>query len=714
VRVKNKRRDFLKAVAVLAVAPIAFGKRKDDRPNIIVVLSDDMGFSDIGCYGSEIKTPSLDGLAANGLRFSQFYNGARCCPTRASILTGLHPHQTGIGHMSYGTYPEGTNPEGYANDLNNRCVTIAQALKPAGYRNYCVGKWHVASDTAPDGPKHNWPLQRGFDKYYGMIGGAGSFYDPTKLCRGNTLITPVNDPLYQPAGTYYFTEAITDNALMYLREHGKQDSEKPFFMYLAYTAAHWPMHALERDIEKYKGRYDGGYATIRQARYEKAQALGLLDPAWTLSAAPAKWEDQPYKEWEARCMEVYAAMIDCMDQGIGKIAAELERQGKLDNTLILYLQDNGGCDENLGREDNKKWHLKGIQPMEPDELQEKTWPPMRTRDGRPVRGGPDVMPGAEDTFVAYGRNWANVSNTPFREYKHYVHEGGISSALVAHWPNGIAARGGITHEPGHIIDIMATCVDLAEAPYPKAIIQPLEGVSLVPIFKGGRLEERILYWEHEGNRAIRDGDWKLVAKGWSSPWELFNLKDDRTEMNNLVKQYPERAAAMEKRWLAHAQRTNILPWPWGPYGSAPALKQGDVLTGKSAPDVANCGFRLSAEIEGSEGVILSQGGATLGYALFLQNGKLHFVVRTAQDHVQSLEAPFTRDSGTVGAKLNPDGTMELAIDGRCVSTGNGRLIPRQPLGGLGCGLNEGTAVGEYEIPFRFMGQIKTASVEVLH
>ncbi|WP_136078702.1 arylsulfatase [Pontiella desulfatans] len=552
---------ILNLVAILACCATA--QAVASQPNIIVVLSDDMGFSDIGCYGSEIQTPNLDRLAANGLRFSQFYNGARCCPTRASLLTGLHPHQTGIGHMSYGTYPEGTNPEGYANDLNDRCATIAQVLKPAGYATYCVGKWHVASDTAADGSKHNWPLQRGFDKYYGMIGGAGSFYDPTKLCRDNALITPVNDPDYQPAGKYYFTEAVTDNALMYLKQH---DADKPFFIYVAYTAAHWPMHALERDIAKYKGMYDEGYEVIRQVRLEKTKKLGLIDPYSTLSPAPGAWEDQPNKAWEARCMEVYAAMIDCMDQGIGKITAELERQGQLDNTLILFLQDNGACDETLGRTDNKKWHLKGIKPMGPDELQTKTWPPMRTRDGRPVLGGPDIMPGAEDTYVSYGRNWANVSNTPFREYKHFVHEGGISTPLIAFWPKGIAARGGITHQPGHIIDIMATCVDLAGAPYPQGKILPMEGVSLKPVFEGKKLKNRILYWEHEGNRAIRDGDWKLVAKGWNSSWELFNLKDDRTEMNNLVGKFPERSAAMEKQWLEHAERTHILPWPWGPYG----------------------------------------------------------------------------------------------------------------------------------------------------
>ncbi|MGE4490472.1 MAG: sulfatase-like hydrolase/transferase, partial [Kiritimatiellales bacterium] len=271
--------------------------------------------------------------------------------------------------------------------------------------------------------------------------------------------------------------------------------------------------------------------------------------------------NQPDKKWEARCMEVYAAMIHCMDRGIGEIVDELRSQGQLDNTLILFLQDNGACDEDLGRHDNPKWHLPGIKPMGPDQLQTKTWPPMRTRDGRAVLGGPNVMPGAADTYIAYGRNWANVSDTPFREYKHYVHEGGISSPLIAFWPRGIPSHGAITQQPGHIIDIMTTCADVAGATYPGGKIHPMEGISLVPAFQNQDLPSRILYWEHEGNRAIRDRQWKLVAKGWNSPWELYDIRADRSEMHNLIAEYPERAAEMADLWLKYAKRTNVLPCP---------------------------------------------------------------------------------------------------------------------------------------------------------
>ena len=368
--------------SALTAAPVA------PRPNIILIMSDDMGFSDLGCYGSEIHTPNLDQLAATGLRFTQFYNTARCCPTRACLLTGLYPHQAGMGHMT-----GASKGRGYEGDLSPHAVTIAQALKPAGYATYAVGKWHVTRFTRPDGPKDNWPLQRGFDHFYGTITGAGSYYDPTTLTRDNTYITPLNDPEYKPA-RFYYTDAITDNAVKFLREHHGAAPGQPVFMYVAYTAAHWPMHALPEDIAKYKGKYDQGYEPIRQARFERMKKLGLIDPNWDLSPQAGDWDAVQHKAWEARCMEVYAATIDRMDQGIGRIVEELRQEGQLNDTLIFFLQDNGGCAEDMGRRDVHAWHLEGVKPMAPDELQPHIWPPMRTRDGRPVLGGPAVMPGA--------------------------------------------------------------------------------------------------------------------------------------------------------------------------------------------------------------------------------------------------------------------------------------------------------------------------------
>ncbi len=562
------RRDFLKALGLGAVSigvPAFSGASEPSepkKPNILLIMSDDMGFSDIGCYGGEAATPNLDRLAANGLRFTQFYNTARCCPTRASLMTGLYPHQAGVGHMM-----DDRGFDAYRGNLNRNCVTIPEALEPAGYRRYMCGKWHVTRHTDPEGPKHNWPLQRGYEKFYGTIIGAGSFYDPMTLCRNNAYITPVNDPEYKPE-RFYYTDAISDNAVKYIREHEAESPEKPFFMYVAYTAAHWPMHALPEDIAKYKGRFDRGYAYYRQERFKRLKEMGLIDPDWQLSEQAGDWEKVEHREWEVRCMEVYAAMIDRMDQGIGRIVAELKRQGAFDNTLIFFLQDNGGCAEGMGRGKNvnERWE-KGVTdrtPMAPDELQPTLWPPMKTRDGHPVLGGPDVMPGPDGTYIAYGRNWANVSNTPFREYKHWVHEGGISTPLICHWPQRIKNPGRLCKDPGHLIDIMATCVDVSGAEYPATCkghqIQPAEGVSLAPTFEGKALRERPIFWEHEGNRAVRLGQWKLVSKH-PGGWELYDMEHDRTEMHDLADQQPGKVQQLKALWERWAQRAGVQPWP---------------------------------------------------------------------------------------------------------------------------------------------------------
>lgn len=566
------RRDFLKAIAFTAVAatPTAswaasrFGGKKSRRPNIIIIMSDDMGYSDIGCYGSEISTPTLDALAAGGLRFTRFYNTARCCPTRASLLTGLYPHQAGVGHMM-----ADRGQDGYRGDLNRNCVTIAEVLKTAGYSTYACGKWHVTKKTRPEGPqdKYNWPLQRGFERFYGTIHGAGSFWDPSTLVRDNMLITPPSDREYQPDEPYYYTDAISDNAASFIRRH---DRSRPFFMYVAYTAAHWPMHARPRDIAKYKGKYDAGYEPVRKARFEKMKELGVIKPEAELSPPPASWGDIKDKKWEAACMEVYAAMIDSIDQGISRIVEALKDKDIFGNTLIFFLQDNGGCAESGGRGDkpNPRASKPTLPPLAPDVQHYFGSVPQQTRDGWPVRRG-HVMPGPADTYIGYGKNWANVSNTPFREYKHWVHEGGISTPLIAHWPAGIRAKNELRHQPGHLIDLMATCVDVSGASYPDHYkgerIKPMEGKSLIPVFENKTIKRDALYWEHEGNRAVRAGKWKLVAKGRAGQddvvWELYDIEADRSELHDLAAQEPERLKEMVGLWQAYAERANVLPWP---------------------------------------------------------------------------------------------------------------------------------------------------------
>ena len=428
-----------------------------------------------------------------------------------------------------------------------------------------AGKWHVTRHWKQTDSKHNWPRQRGFDRYFGTIQGAGSFFDPYTLTQGNTFIVPDSED-------FYYTDAISDNAARFIREHKQQ---RPFFMYVAFTSPHWPMHAKPQDIAKYKGRYDQGWDALRAERHRRMIELGIVDSKWKLTPrderAPA-WEDAELKPWYCRRMEVYAAMVDCMDQGIGRIVDVLKQTGQYDNTLLLFLADNGGCAEEYGsgravRPDPSK--PVELKPMAPGELQTRMQP-THTRDGRPVSTGRGVMPGPADTYIAYGLPWANASNTPFRLYKHWEHEGGISSPLVVHWPRGIPSsrHGKLYDEPGHLIDLMATCVDLGGATYPEQFngheITPMQGVSLRPSFTGESLQRtRPLFWEHEGNRAIREGKWKLVAKGAKGPWELYDLEADRTELNDLSEKMPERAKAMAERWEAWAIEAKAKPWPYG-------------------------------------------------------------------------------------------------------------------------------------------------------
>jgi arylsulfatase len=533
---------------------------KEARPNIVVIMSDDMGYSDLGCYGGEIETPQLDKLAAGGLRYTRFYNTGRCCPTRASLLTGLYAHQAGIGRMT-----DDLGLPGYRGDLGFNAVTLAEVMKAAGYRTYMAGKWHVTKQLKPGGNKDNWPRQRGFDRFYGTIIGAGSFFDPWTLTRDNIAITPENDPLYKPE-RYYYTDAISDNAVNFVKDHQQAHAGEPFFMYVAHTAAHWPMHALPEDIAKYDGRYDAGYEAVRNARFERMGKLGLLGKTWSLSPLPQRWEDvaETSREWESRCMEVYAAMVDRMDQGIGRLAGELAANGQLDNTLIFFLQDNGGCAEELGRSPRKD-PASGVVPMGRDELQTQMIP-NRSRAGQPVLTGPGVMPGPSETYIAYGRGWANVSNTPFRLYKSNNHEGGIATPLIVHWPRGIAARGELRHRPGHLIDIMPTCVELAAAEYPVTRggrdILPMEGASLVDSFAKDEKPDRTLMWEHFDSRAILRGKWKLVGLP-GKPWELYDIEADRSEMHDLAATHPEIAKDLAEQWEKEAHRTLIHPRPTG-------------------------------------------------------------------------------------------------------------------------------------------------------
>ena len=514
-------------------------------PNILLIMNDDMGYSDIGCYGGEVRTPNLDRLAANGVRFTQFYNTARCCPTRASILTGLHPHQAGVGWMTMDL-----DEDGYRGDLNDKCVTIAQALKPAGYSTYMSGKWHVSRDIGPDGPKHSWPRQRGFERYFGILGGAANYWQPRTLTRDNEHVD-----MTALRADFFLTDAISDTAADYIREHAAENGDAPFFLYTAYTAPHWPLHAHDDDVERYRGRFAAGWDRLREERLRRMRDMGIVDASWPLTGrdpSQPPWHGAPHQDWEQRRMEVYAAQIDRMDQGIGRIVAALEATNQIDDTLILFLADNGACAEEFAAE---------VRPLSASFASGTT----HTRDGRPVNQGndPSVMPGPEDTYQSYGVPWANLSNTPFREYKHWVHEGGIATPLIAHWPDAIGDSGALRHQPGQLTDIMATCLDVADADYPMRFndndIVPLEGTSLVPTFHDRPNHKDALIWEHEGNKAVRRGKWKLVRK-YPGDWELYDIVANRTETHDLAAQEPAVVADLAAVHDAWAERCGVKSW----------------------------------------------------------------------------------------------------------------------------------------------------------
>lgn len=530
------------------------------KPNIIVVMVDDLGYSDLGCYGGEISTPNIDSLAYGGLRFTQMYNGARCCPSRAALLTGLHPHQAGIGQMT-----TDLGVPAYQGYLRDGCVTIAEVLKGAGYRTLLSGKWHVSgswdnrerANWVLGDKKHPLPQQRGFDRSFGLLNAADSYWNPKSLILEDQLIDVETDD-------FHMTDAIVDHAVEQIDESVAMG--RPFFQYVAFTAPHWPLHAREDDIAKYEGNYMAGYDAIRTSRHEEQMGLGVVDDKWEISPRDSDspdWNDVQNKEYEDIRMAVYSAMVEQVDRGVGRIIDTLKKHGEFENTVIMFLSDNGGCAE-LFQEDTD-W---------PDASQ---WESSLTLDGQPVRVGdiPDLRPGPDTTFQAVELPWANVSDTPFRLFKRWIHEGGISTPFIVHWPDQIQQSNILTN-PMHIIDISATCYEIAGAQYPAehhdTEITPLEGESFLPALQGRKWDrEQPITVEHEGNRGIRLGDWKLVAE-WDRPWELYNIAEDRTEQNDLIGGEKDRAKDLGKQYFEWAERCEVSPWPVDPNVMAKRLK----------------------------------------------------------------------------------------------------------------------------------------------
>ena len=547
------RRQFLKKTLV-GSAPVFLGsalscrtgcsQSKSRRPNIVLIMADDMGFSDAGCYGGEIHTPNLDKLAANGLRFTQFYNCARCCPTRASLMTGQYPHKVGLAQNGQ--------------SLTRNGITIAEALKEVGYNTAMTGKWHLSftptlKDKAlhqkwldhqydpgrPFAPLDTYPVNRGFDKHYGIIWGVINFFDPFSLVDGTEVVEKVPED-------FYFTDAITAQSVDYIRQMSQ--SEKPFFLYVAHCAPHWPLHARPEDIKKYKDTYTEGWEKLRRDRYRRMTKMGLFKkentPLPPIQDRGKKWDALPEEEktFQAAKMSVHAAMVDRVDQGIGEIVKTLEQAGQLDNTIIFFLADNGASPEVPSRPGYDR--------------------SAQTREGRTIRYKGLYEPGSETTYTGIGPAWASASNTPFRYWKKESYEGGCHTPLIVHWPDGLKTKlGSITEEVGHAIDIMPTCLELAGVPYPAKYrdhaLTSLDGQSLAPLLAGGtRKGHDTLFFEHMGGRAVRKSNWKLVALKDES-WRLYDLAEDRTETKDLAAKFPERVQSLSRVWEQWAKEIGL-------------------------------------------------------------------------------------------------------------------------------------------------------------
>ncbi len=478
-------------------------------PNVIIILADDLGFSDLGCTGSEFQTPNLDSLAANGVLFTNCYNTSRCCPTRASLLTGRYQHQVGFGHMD-----TDLGVPAYQGRFFDGVTILPEQLKNHGYRTMMLGKWHLGHE------EDHTPLARGFDRMYGIPKGGGVYFYP---CVGRDRQVFLNDRQVFPDSNWYSTDAFTDYAIEFAEEAIGED--KPFFMYLAYIAPHFPLQARREDILKYQGKYKKGYAHYRQQRFEKQKELGLISADTKLSPPDHEnWDTIKNKEAEDLKMAVYAAQVDRMDQNIGRLISTLRQNGQLENTAIFFLSDNGAASTNLHQ-------------------------------------FPEAEIGSKDCWSAYGRSWANVSNTPFRKYKAMAHEGGIITPLIMHWPAGLRSNGLITRQPIHIIDLFPTILSLVSGLDEDGNLENLEGSSLMPVIRGERSgTAKTMLFEHQGNRAVRVGDWKLVSRHRQS-WELYHLKDDPTELNNLAENHPDKKSELLSAYKQWANENGVEEWP---------------------------------------------------------------------------------------------------------------------------------------------------------
>lgn len=666
------------------------------RPNIVLILADDLGYSDLGCYGGEIPTPNIDALAGAGVRFTQFYNSARCCPSRASLMTGLYPSQAGIGDFTTDR-PSPDRGPGYLGRLNDECATLAEVLKPAGYGCYYVGKWHMHPDTGP--------IKRGFDEFYGYTRGhSHSQYDKDYYFRLPEGRQPEIDP---PSDEYYATDVFNDYALEFIRQG--QDSGEPWFLFLGHSSPHFPVQAPAERADKYFETYLKGWDQLRDDRFERMREIGLIDgDHWKLSPRsivpvdrndiangypgeqnPA-WDslDEKRQRDLARRMAVFAAMVEGVDQGVGRIVKHLEETGDLNNTLILFLSDNGACYE---------WGPFGF-----DGQSRRGETTLHEEDQLRSIGGPD-------THHSYGSGWANLGNTPLRLYKHFTHEGGISTPFIAHWPAGISKPNRWERTPSHVMDVLPTLLEVAKAEYPKQLdgreITPVEGSSLVSAMRGEETAQRSIGFDHQSAHAIRQGDWKLV---WAKrmpheiKWELYNLAEDRCELNDLADQYPERVEKMARDWEAWARHVNVI------WDDKPPTRPDS--SSKQSPSIRMQPLGIQAKIDTrgpAQGVVISHGGREQGYALHFEKGTLVFEVRI-NGKLTSLRSEGEAEGDFAFEAILNESEMLLRIGAdKVVKRASPGLIPVQPQDPMVIGDDTLSAVGNYQNPNPLNGSIES-------
>lgn len=696
---------LLACLPLLAAAfwfPLEAADPSAGRPNVLIILADDLGYSDLGSYGGEIDTPHLDRLAQNGVRFTAFYNSARCCPSRASLITGLHPHQAGIGSFATRKPRQNSGPA-YTGHLLPNCVTLAETLADAGYSTWMVGKWHM-SDPGP--------IVRGFDQFYGYVDGyAQDQWNPEayqRLPEGTKPELPVTDD-------FYATDVFTDYALEFLKQ-ARRDEGKPWFLYLAHSSPHFPIQAPAASIDRHVRTFRRGWDVLRRERFARQKKIGLVPETAVLpplSEVPVERDDiangfsgQPNPAWDsldaerredlARRGAAFAAMVDHIDQGAGRILENLEKNGELENTLILFTSDNGACYE---------------------------WGPFGF-DG-PSRKGTTVLHKGDDlgkigqpgTNQSYGSAWANLGNTPLNMYKHFCHEGGIASPFIAHWPKGIGRRDAWVDDPAHIMDIVPTVLEAAGARYPEERngheITPLEGISLLGSFTGEELPERALAFEHQEARGLRRGDWKIVW-GKRQPdevrWELYNLAEDISEQVDLAATMPSRTAGLAAEWERWARRVGAEPFD-KPDAARPRETIPEEL---ESPAIANAVITVSAEVEtrpgATTGVILAQGGVEHGWALHLIDGRFAFDVRVNGRVTRIVSSERSNGKVRAGASLTPE-VMTLSVNGAEVARKpSPGLIPVNPKDELSRGHDIRTAAGDYDSPNPFKGEIRQVKV----